>query len=232
MKIMGLQKLTLLDYPGKTAAIIFIGGCKFDCPFCHNAELIPFPAAGAITHGEVFAFLEKRKDVLEGVCITGGEPLLSSGLFDFIKSIKKLGYAVKLDTNGTYPDKLDELFKANLIDYVAMDIKNSPQKYAVTAGVKKLELKLIEKSVQIIRAAGTNHGIDYEFRTTLVKELHTFDDLIKIGKWLTGAKKFVLQTFRDNDTVRFKNLNAFSKAETEKAAEMLKEYINCVEIRE
>jgi len=232
MKIMGLQKLTLLDYPGKTAAIVFVGGCNFDCTFCHNADLIPFPVSDAVSQEEIFAFLDKRKNVLEGVCITGGEPLLSSGLESFIKRIKEFGYAVKLDTNGTNPNKLDRLIKARLIDYVAMDIKNSTQKYTLTAGVEKLDLNLIEKSVQLIKSAAIEYGIDYEFRTTLISEYHTFDDLLKVGQWLKGAKKYVLQTFKDSTAVRRKDLSAFSKEETASAAEMLKQYISCVDIRE
>ena len=204
MKIYGLQKLTLLDYPKKTACTIFTGGCNFRCPFCHNALLVTdIDDNDTYTEEEILDFLSKRRGLLDGVCITGGEPLINADITEFIEKIKALGYCVKLDTNGTFPQKLDELIKNGLVDYVAMDIKNTKDKYAQTAGVEKLDLAKIEESIDILMQS----GIDYEFRTTVVKEFHSEEDIEKIAEWIEGAKGYYLQNFEDSGNTICKNLN-------------------------
>ena len=205
MKIYGLQKLTLLDYPGKTACTIFTGGCNFRCPFCHNALLVTdIDSSNTYTEEEILDFLAKRTGLLDGVCITGGEPLMHNGISEFIKKIKELGYKVKLDTNGTFPKKLAELLENHLVDYVAMDIKNSKEKYAQTAGIKNLNLSDIEKSINILKLS----DIDYEFRTTIVKEFHTVSDIENIAEWIKGAKAYFLQNFEDSGNLIGTNLSA------------------------
>ena len=169
MIIKGLQKTTLLDFPGKVACTVFTAGCNFRCPFCHNASLVTRPGdVDEISEESFFSYINKRKGILDGVCITGGEPLMSHGIEDFIRRIKQTGLLVKLDTNGAYPEKLKALLDEGLIDYVAMDIKNSREKYAMTVGLKEYPEK-IEESIKLIMEKAP----DYEFRTTVVKELHT-----------------------------------------------------------
>ena len=188
MKIPYFQKLTLLDYPSKTAATVFTHGCNFRCPFCHNASLVERPAEAEIDETEFFAFLEKRKGLLDGVCITGGEPLLQPDIADFIAEIKRMGFLVKLDTNGSFPDKLEALLTSGNVDYVAMDIKNSPEKYGETVGLATPPLDKIRASVELLK----NGAIDYEFRTTAVKEFHTESDFLAIGKWLAGDSRYYI----------------------------------------
>ncbi|MFH1879694.1 MAG: anaerobic ribonucleoside-triphosphate reductase activating protein, partial [Bacillota bacterium] len=179
MKIAGLQKMTLLDYPGKIAATVFLGGCNFRCPYCHNASLVePGRQAQEIAEDEFFAFLQKRKGLLDGVCVSGGEPLVQDGLEPFFQRIKDLGFLVKLDTNGSYPGKLRQLAGGGLIDYVAMDIKNSPAKYAATAGIAGDVLPDVRESVAYLLAGSAA----YEFRTTVVKTMHTMEDIVEIGR--------------------------------------------------
>lgn len=198
MLIVGLNKTTLLDYPGRVAATIFTGGCNFRCPFCHNGDLVlKASALDAYSEEEVFSFLHKRKKVLGGVCITGGEPTLQPDLAEFIRKVKELGYAVKLDTNGYKPEVLDELLKEGLLDYVAMDIKNCKEKYAVTAGVTSFEIANIEKSMKLLE----EYGIPYEYRTTVVKEFHKKEDLEAIGKWIDGRADWYLQPYRDGEEI-------------------------------
>lgn len=227
MQIYGLQKLTLLDYPQKTACTVFTGGCNLRCPFCHNGNLATEAYDTFISEDEFFSFLKKRSGLLDGVCITGGEPTLNPDLKDFIKKIKSLGYLVKLDTNGTNPSALSELIQNNLIDYVAMDIKNSKSAYPETAGVKDLNLKVIEESVEILKSS----HIDYEFRTTVVSEFHNEKNFTEIGKWLEGAKKYFLQNFRDSEFVLKKGLTAPTKEELISYKELLTGYIDFVDIR-
>ncbi len=198
MKISGLQKLTLLDYPGKMAAIVFIAGCNFLCPFCHNSDLVISAASfPEIKEEELFSFLNKRKGILDGIVISGGEPLLYEETKDLIRRIKDLGYLVKLDTNGSFPKRLKEIIDDGLVDYVAMDIKNSKEKYAKTIGKDSFDISPIEESVKILMEA----KVPYEFRTTIVDELHTPQDLVDIGKWIKGAKNYFLQPYRDSETV-------------------------------
>ena len=211
MLILGLTKTTLLDYPGRVAATLFTGGCNFRCPYCHNKDIVrkkivPF------TDEEIFSFLDKRRNVLTGVCISGGEPTLHEDLPDFIDRIKKLGYLVKLDTNGTNPDMLETLIHAGLIDFCAMDIKNAPEKYAATAGFpeseKTFRLSAVNKSIHLLMNQQT---IAYEFRTTVVKELHDADDMLSISKWIAGASAYFLQSYVDSEGVLCPGFHAHSE---------------------
>ncbi|MBQ8596445.1 MAG: anaerobic ribonucleoside-triphosphate reductase activating protein [Lachnospiraceae bacterium] len=216
MLIAGLNKTTLLDYPGRIAATVFTGGCNFRCPFCHNAGLVLSPSsAETYSEEDVFSFLQKRKNVLQGVCITGGEPTLQADLPEFIGRIKALGYAVKLDTNGYKPKVLKDLLEANLLDYVAMDVKNCLEKYELTTGVK-VDTEQIKESVAILKSA----GIDYEFRTTIVKEFHQREDMIKLGEWIKGCPKYYLQQFVESENIigmqgAHRVFHAYDKAEME-----------------
>ena len=211
MKISGLQKLTLLDFPGRLAATVFLGGCNFRCPFCHNASLVLAPAeCENIGEEELFSFLASRKGKLTGVCVTGGEPTLYPTLKDFIKRIKEMGLAVKLDTNGTNPELLSELIEEGLVDYVAMDIKNAPEKYSLTAGCE-VDIEKVKKSVSLL----LSEKVDYEFRTTVVKELHSEEDFLRISEWISGAKRYFLQTFKDSGDLIGSGFSAYSEAETE-----------------
>ncbi len=195
MTIHGLQKMTLLDYPGKVACTVFSGGCNLRCPFCHNALLVTeLDRTPALDTEEVADFLKKRAGLLDGVCFTGGEPLLQPDLPDFIRRIRSFGYAIKLDTNGTFPDRLAALLDGGLVDYVAMDIKNRPEKYPMTAGIPDLPLENVKKSVSILQAGKTDH----EFRTTVVNEYHTVDDIEAIARWIEGAPRYFLQCFKDS----------------------------------
>ncbi|MDP4118087.1 MAG: anaerobic ribonucleoside-triphosphate reductase activating protein [Bacillota bacterium] len=222
MLINGFQKLTLLDYPEHTACTIFTGGCNYRCPFCQNASLVIDMAHNpVIPEKEIFDFLEKRKKILDGVCITGGEPLLQPDLEAFILKIKQLGYFVKLDTNGSIPDKLEALLKSNLIDYVAMDIKNSPEKYAETTGTANFDLECVNKSIDLLMRGAT----ESEFRTTVAKELHTETDFISIGKWIKGANKYFLQQYVLSDNILGKPLTPYGKKEMEYFALLLKKHV-------
>lgn len=197
MLISGLQKLTLLDYPGKLAATVFFSGCNFRCPFCHNASLVINPTEGEITEDELLAFLDSRRGRLEAVCISGGEPTLRRELPSLIYSIKQKGFLVKLDTNGYRPDVLKSLVSDGLIDYVAMDIKNSKESYLKTVGLQEFDIAPICESVDFI----LNGNLDYEFRTTVVKELHSSQDMVSIGRWISGAKNYFLQSFKDSGDI-------------------------------
>ena len=194
MRIEAMQKLTLLDFPGKTAAILFTYGCNLRCPFCHNAGLVVRPAAAAATGTEILSFLQKRKGLLDGVVLTGGEPLLWPDAGDLLQKIRTLGYAVKLDTNGTFPERLRMLVDSGLVDYVAMVIKNAPEKYAETAGVAPEALSGVQASVSFLLSG----RVDYEFRTTVTGAFHTPKDFESIGRWIAGAKRYFLQPFRDS----------------------------------
>ncbi len=228
MKINGLQKLTLLDFPGKTACIVFTPGCNFRCPFCHNASLVThIDTSSQIEENEFFSFLEKRRRMLDGVCITGGEPLMQNGIKEFIIKIKDMGYAVKLDTNGTYPDKLEDLIKDDLLDYVAMDIKNCKEKYEITSGISDVPYKDIVKSINII----SNSNIDHEFRTTVTDELHTPEDIGKIAEMIKGEKKYFLQNFTDSGDVISPEISSVSQQKLNLMLSFAKKYIPNTEIR-
>ena len=201
-KIHGFNKLTLLDYPGRLAATIFLGSCNFRCPFCHNAGLVLAPESEPLIETEeVLKVLRKRKGILDGVCVTGGEPTLDPGLTELLAQIKELGYPVKLDTNGTRPALVRELVDAGLVDYVAMDIKNSP-------GV-----------------------VDYEFRTTVVKELHKREDIEAIGQWLSGSRRYFLQNYKESEQVIRPVFTSYSREQLENFQQILQKTIPQVEIR-
>lgn len=209
MLLGGLQKLTLLDFPGHVACTVFTQGCNFRCPFCHNTPLLARAAAPALSTEAFFSFLQKRQGLLDGVAISGGEPLLHDDIAAFIRQIRDLGFAVKLDTNGAFPDKLKVLLDQGLVDYVAMDIKNAPHKYDQTVGVPG-SLSAVEKSVSLLM----NHRTPYEFRTTLVDSLHVPEDFLHIGKWLAGAKNYFIQGFVDSGNILSDGMLAADKEKT------------------
>lgn len=209
MRIDGLQKMTLLDFPGKVACTVFTGGCNFRCPFCHNALLVTELSENPdYSVDEILVFLKKRSGLLDGVAITGGEPLINPDIGDFIRSIRRLGYSVKLDTNGSYPDRLKSLVAEGLIDYVAMDIKNCREKYAETVGLKSLELSRIEESVDFLKSG----AVDYEFRTTVVKEFHTVEDIRSAAEWIKGAKRYFLQNFVNSGNLIDSSMSGVDKS--------------------
>lgn len=226
MRICGLQKTTLLDYPGKVACTVFLGGCNFRCPFCQNSEILSAASPAAYTEEELFAFLQKRRGILEGVCVSGGEPLLHEEAEALLKKIKVLGYCVKVDTNGSFPARLKKLCAAGLVDFVAMDIKNSPAKYAQTCGAA-VELAAVRESAAFLLAG----GVDYEFRTTVADELHTEEDMEEIGAWLAGAKRFYLQNFRDAETVLCPGLHPCSEKKLQAFRAVLRRTIPEAKIR-
>ena len=237
MTIGGLQKLTLIDYPGKVAATAFLFGCNFRCPYCHNPELV-YSKSGEgqpqIKESDFFKFLKERAGFLDGICITGGEPTIHSDLPKFIQKIKKNGFFIKLDTNGTNPDMLKELIENNLVDFVAMDIKTSIAKYKKFGA--EHEVSQIQKSVNIIR----NSDKDYEFRTTVAPEIVDEKDIEEIGRWLKGSKKIALQQFRPASPaggpekvldLSFQNTKPYSLQELEKMVKILEPHIGAVELR-
>lgn len=217
--------MTMLDYPGKVACIIFTYGCNFRCPFCHNATLV-IDEASLISKEEIFSYINKRKGVLDGVVVTGGEPLLQSDIVEFLRELKQTGLLVKLDTNGSYPKRLREIIDLGLVDYVAMDIKNCKEKYSLTIG-READLSKIEESVKLLM----ENRVDYEFRTTVVRELHEKDDFVKIASWLKGAKRLFLQSFKDSGGLIGENLSAHSKESLEEFKSVLQGSISQVEIR-
>ncbi|MBP5303768.1 MAG: anaerobic ribonucleoside-triphosphate reductase activating protein [Clostridia bacterium] len=206
MHLGGCQKLTLLDFPGHTACTVFTDGCNLRCPFCHNASLVDSQnAKPSLTEEEFFEFLDKRHGLLDGVAITGGEPLLQKDIIPFIQKIRERGFEVKLDTNGTIPSVLKQILDAHLVQYVAMDIKNCKEKYGITAGVPHLDLNKIEESIALL----TNSLIPFEFRTTVVKELHTEKDLLDIVKWLPPNVPYFLQNFVDSGDILEENMSGY-----------------------
>lgn len=226
MNVQGYQKLTLLDFPGKVACTVFTGGCNLRCPFCHNASLVLSPREGDNLEDEVLSYLARRQGILEGVCITGGEPLLQPTLSDFVQKVKDMGFSVKLDTNGSDPDALKALLSRGNIDYIAMDIKSSPQGYEKAIGVK-MDFERFSRSVELIRSS----GIPYEFRTTVVKGIHTEEDFISIGSWLSGEEKYFLQCFVDSGNLIGQGYGAFSSEEMNRFLSIVKKNIPGAEIR-
>ena len=195
MRILGLQKLSLLDFPGKVAATVFTGGCDLRCPFCHNAPLVlPGRGASALDAGAVLDFLASRRGLLDGMVLSGGEPLLQPDAADFLAEVKAMGFSVKLDTNGCHPDALADILDRRLADYVAMDIKNSLEKYPWTVGVPGFDTAPVERSARLLMEGPA----DYEFRTTLVRPFHEVGDMETIGRWLRGARRYYLQAFVDS----------------------------------
>lgn len=228
MNFHGFQKLTMLDYPGNTACTVFTAGCNFRCPFCHNALLVTdIDNENIYSCEEIMKYLEKRKGVLDGICISGGEPLMHNEIFDFIKNVKNAGLLVKLDTNGSYPEKLKKLIDGNLLDYVAMDIKNSPEKYTETVGCEDFDIAPVRESINIL----LDGKIDYEFRTTLVRELHSVRDMSGIGEMIRGAEKYFLQQFIDSGNLIGQGFSAFSKDEMSVFRDEIKKYVKSAELR-
>ncbi|MDO5436353.1 MAG: anaerobic ribonucleoside-triphosphate reductase activating protein [Clostridia bacterium] len=227
MSIVGLQKMTLLDYPGHVACTVFLSGCNFRCPFCHNAEICDPRAEPFITEEELLAFLKKRAGLLDGVALTGGEPLMTPELPELIGKIRALGYPVKLDTDGYWPDRLAPLLREKLVDYVAMDVKNDPDRYAVTCGVEHVDLSRIRESIRLIM----DSGIEYEFRTTVVDQLHDEKSFEGIAEMISGAERYFLQAFRDRDTVVFSGLSAPDRAKMERYAAIAASRVRSVELR-
>lgn len=226
MQLGGLQKLTLLDFPGHVACTVFTQGCNFRCPFCHNTPLVTGTDHPDYPVEDFFRFLQKRQGLLDGVAITGGEPLLHPDMPEFIRRIRALGYAVKLDTNGAFPALLKELIDAKLVDYVAMDIKNSPDKYTLTAGVSGL-LPAVQESAALL----TEDRVPFEFRTTLVDELHDPEDFSAIGKWLQGTKHYFIQSFVDSGAILSTGMHAASKEKTMRCLAAVREYLPGAELR-
>ena len=228
MQIFGYNKTTLLDFPEHVACTVFTGGCNFRCPFCQNGDLVLHGGSlPVLDEEEVFRVLRKRKGILTGVCVTGGEPTLQRDLDVFLSRVKELGYLVKLDSNGYRPEVLQSLCERGLVDYFAMDIKSSPENYARTAGVKELDMGLIRESVDFIRSC----GLDYEFRTTVVRELHSSGDFLSIGEWLKGCKAYFLQSYVESEGVICKEFSSYSKEELEEFVMLLKPYIDNVSLR-
>ena len=231
--ICGLQKMTLLDFPGKVACTVFLGGCNFRCPFCHNSELFMGKPEKLMEEADFFAFLEKRKGLLDGVCVSGGEPTLYKDLPDFLAKIKELGFQVKLDTNGYRPDVIKSLVAGNLVDYIAMDVKNSPARYGQTVGLENMSLAPIEESLRFL----LEENVDYELRTTVVAQLHDEASILDMGVWLGSlvpgkqVKKLFLQSFVDRDTVLFSGLTAPESETTVEFAKILKPFVQQVTIR-
>lgn len=226
MKISGLQKVTLLDYPGKVAATVFTPGCNLRCPFCHNASLVLQPGGEDFPPEEVLGFLKKRRGVLDGVCVSGGEPLLQPDLSDFLGRVQALGFAVKLDTNGTNPALLGRLIREGLVDYVAMDVKNSRERYGQTVGVPGFDCSAVEESVSLL-LRGT---VDYEFRTTVVRGLHDDESFSAIADWIGSAKRYFLQNFVDSGDL-ISPCEGFSRQEMEGFLRLLSGRMAHVELR-
>ena len=228
MKLGGLQKMTLLDFPGRVACTVFTVGCNFRCPFCHNSSLVLSPEVPELSRDDFFAFLRKRQGLLEGVAITGGEPLLHPDMPEFLAQIRDLGYAVKLDTNGAFPERLKAVLEAGLADYVAMDIKNSREKYQRTAGVSGI-LPRVEESAALLMGGGT----PFEFRTTLVDELHEVEDFAAIGQWIAGTERYFIQGFVDSGDI-LAGGDAYHAASPEKAKaclEAVRPYVPAAALR-
>ena len=227
MKIQGLQKMTLLDFPGKVACTVFLGGCDFRCPFCHNGELLDGTAPAVMDDRELLKFLKSRQGLLDGVAITGGEPLLRKDLPDLLRAIRELGFNLKVDTNGNHPDALEGILREGLADYIAMDIKNCPEKYALTAGLSSLDLAPVRRSVALLMGS----RIPYEFRTTVVDQLHKAEDFEAIGRWIAGAKAYFLQPFTDRDSVPYAGFTAPAREDLEKYASIARVYVPYTSIR-
>ena len=228
MRILGLQKLTLLDYPGQIACTVFTAGCNMRCPFCHNGGLALGEGGEEISIEELLAFLDSRRGRLGGVCVSGGEPTLHRDLPELLREIKSRGFAVKLDTNGTNPDMLSALIADGLVDYVAMDIKNTPEKYYETCGLNSEFGIRNSKLLDNVKASAgilMQGKVDFEFRTTLVRELHSAEDIRAIGEWLAGGEKYFLQTYRDEGDLLVGGFSAYTREETEQFLAILREYI-------
>jgi anaerobic ribonucleoside-triphosphate reductase activating protein len=230
IRIGGLQKMTLLDYPGKVAATVFTGGCTFKCPFCHNRDLVFVPDNYEFYDpDEVLSYLSRRKGILDGVCITGGEPLIQEGLTDYVSAIKSMGYLVKLDTNGYHPARLQAIVETGLVDYVAMDIKNCEERYAETAGLNPdvFRMEKIRKSMEILM----NGSVEFEFRTTVVREFHSKEDLVKLAEMIRGCPHYYLQQYNEGPNVIQPGWSAYSGQEMDELLRAVREYVPMAELR-
>ncbi|MCT4596497.1 MAG: anaerobic ribonucleoside-triphosphate reductase activating protein [Vallitalea sp.] len=227
MNIKGFAKTTLLDYPGHIASTIFTGGCNFNCPYCHNGDLVlDFHNMSNISEQEVLTHIKKRSSIIDGICISGGEPTLQHDLLDFMEKVKFYNLKIKLDTNGSNPHIIKQAYENNLVDYIAMDIKNSKQKYSVTCD-KNINIDKIQQSIDYI----IDCGINYEFRTTIVKEFHTENDIIEIGKWLNGSKQYFLQQYVERDKQIKEGLHSHNENTILEYAQIVKPYFQNVSIR-
>lgn len=228
MEFSGLQKLAMVDYPGKLAATVFTGGCNLRCPFCHNAVLVLHPdQAEHLREADILDFLSRRRGLLDGVVLSGGEPLLHDGAADFLRQVRDLGFAVKLDTNGCDPARLAEILNQGLVDYVAMDVKNAPARYAETVGIPGFNPAPVEESIRLLRKS----TVDYEFRTTLVRELHRPEDLDAIAAWLAGAPRYYLQNFVDSGNLIGRGYHGFTAEQLQGFAERVRPFFGAVELR-
>ena len=226
MYLGGLQKLTLLDYPGKLACTIFTSGCNYRCPFCHNASLVTHPSE-PVSVDDVLEFLKKRRGVLQGVCVTGGEPLLQKDIRDLLRRLRDLGYEIKLDTNGSFPDKLRRAVEEGLVDYVAMDVKNCAAAYGETVGLEPFDTEAVSESVRYL----LSDAVDYEFRTTVVREFHDAQRLTALAEWIAGAKRYYLQSFADSGDLICPGLHGYDRDEMEQLRQAVAEVLPCVELR-
>ncbi|SFP99491.1 pyruvate formate lyase activating enzyme [Oscillibacter sp. PC13] len=228
MLFCGLQKLAMVDYPGKLAATVFTGGCNLQCPFCHNALLVTrLNETPSLTETEILDFLSSRQKLLDGVVLTGGEPLLHPDAADFLRKVRAMGFFVKLDTNGCFPNRLAPLLAEGLVDYVAMDIKNCLEKYSETCGVSEMDLAPVLESIRLLR----NSGVEFEFRTTAVRELHTADDFLAIGRWLEGAPQYFIQNFVDSGNLIETGYHGFTPQELQCFADLVRPYFGTVALR-
>lgn len=229
MFLAGIQKLTLLDYPGKVACTVFTSGCDLRCPFCHNASLaLPERQSDEMELADLLAFLRKRQGILDGVAVTGGEPLMHPGITDVLGEIKALGYSVKLDTNGTFPERLREVVEAGLADRVAMDIKAAPENYGRLVGIPGYDVSRVRESAEYLMRCGA----DYEFRTTAVKGLHTAADFEGIARWIAGAKEYYIQEFKDSGgLIDARGLSEFTEAEMHGFADIVRPLVPSVKVR-
>lgn len=224
----GFQKMTMLDFPGYVACTVFTPGCNFRCPFCHNSLLVTKVNENEMySEDEIIAYLRKRKGVIDGICISGGEPLMHDDIFDFVKKVKETGMLVKIDTNGSFPDKLKKLIDSGNIDYVAMDIKNCPDKYAETIGYSDFDFSPVRKSVELLLVG----KVEYEFRTTVVKEFHTTQDMVKIGELINGADKYFIQHFIESDGNIQQGLTPVDREEMEKLRISVSGFVKNAELR-
>ncbi len=227
MVINGFQKLTLLDFPGKVACTVFTGGCNFRCPFCHNASLVLGGTAEKYSEDEILEYLKKRVGILDGVAISGGEPLLQKDICEFIGKVRELGYKIKLDTNGSFPEKLAFLIENNLCDYVAMDIKNSPNKYAETVGRLGYDVERISESIELLKAS----DVPYEFRTTIVREFHDPSDIEEMGQWISGSNHWYLQNFVDSGDLICSDMHGAELDVMKQYLEIARKYVPLAELR-
>lgn len=227
MLIKGFQKLTLLDFPGRTACTVFTAGCNLRCPFCHNALLVTEKNDAFFEEEEIFSYLEKRKNVIDGVAVTGGEPLLQKDIERFLYEIKDRGFAIKLDTNGCYPEKLEGILELGLADYVAMDIKNCPEKYGETVGVEDFQLDSVIKSMELLK----NSGVAYEFRTTVTENFHSLQDIEALAKWIEGAPLYFLQNFVDSGNLIDSSCKGVSRDTMREMLEIVRKYVPNAELR-